>query len=138
MRTPRTAGPLTLHDRHVARDIRERGEFFWQGIMAEGLLSRLGGRGQSSGNAASKNASQEEFEVKHSDEEWRKLLAPEQYRVLRQHGTERAGTSPLDKTYDPGIYYCAGCGQPLFDASTKFNSGTGWPSFYEPLENAVE
>ena len=58
--------------------------------------------------------------------------------MLREHGTERAGTSPLDKKYDPGIYHCAGCGQPLFTANTKFNSGTGWPSFYEPLDEAVE
>jgi peptide-methionine (R)-S-oxide reductase len=98
--------------------------------MAEGLLGRLSGRGQ--------GAKDQEFEVKHSDEEWRKRLNPAQYRVLREHGTERAGTSPFDKNYDPGIYHCAGCGQPLFDASTKFNSGTGWPSFFEPLENAVE
>jgi len=101
--------------------------------MAEGLLSRLGGRGH-----ASKSDAHQEFEVKHSDEEWRQRLTPAQYRVLRGHGTERAGTSPLDKNHDPGIYHCAGCGQPLFDASTKFNSGTGWPSFYAPLENAVE
>jgi peptide-methionine (R)-S-oxide reductase len=106
--------------------------------MAEGLLGRLGGRGQSSRDAASKNATQAGFEVKLSDEEWRQRLTPEQYRVLREHGTERAGTSPLDKNHDPGIYYCAGCGQPLFNASTKFNSGTGWPSFYAPLDDAVE
>jgi len=101
--------------------------------MAEGLLGRLGGRAH-----ASKSAEHQEFEVKHSDTEWRQRLTPEQYRVLREHGTERAGSSPLDKNYDPGVYYCAGCGQPLFDASTKFNSRTGWPSFYAPLENAVE
>ena len=58
--------------------------------------------------------------------------------VLREHGTERAGTSPLDKKYGPGIYHCAGCGAPLFAADTKFNSGTGWPSFYAPLDGAVE
>src|ERR1044071_6432915 len=101
--------------------------------MAEGLFGRLSGRGQ-----VSKEASQSEVEVKLSDAEWRARLSPEQNRVLREHGTERAGTSPLDKTYDPGIYHCAGCGQPLFDASTKFNSRTGWPSFYAPLDNAVE
>ena len=76
--------------------------------------------------------------VELSDEEWRKRLTPAQYRVLREHGTERAGTSPLDKNYDPGIYHCAGCGQPLFTAATKFNSGSGWPSFFEPLDGAVE
>jgi peptide-methionine (R)-S-oxide reductase len=58
--------------------------------------------------------------------------------VLREHGTERAGSSPLDKQYDAGVYHCAGCGQPLFASDTKFNSGTGWPSFWGPLDNAVE
>ena len=80
----------------------------------------------------------ENYEVALSDDEWRKRLTPEQYTVLRRHGTERAGTSPLDKNYDPGIYHCAGCGQPLFTADTKFNSRSGWPSFWEPLEGAVE
>jgi peptide-methionine (R)-S-oxide reductase len=77
------------------------------------------------------------FEVAKSDEEWKKLLTPEQYYVLRRHGTERAFTSPLDKEYGPGIYACAGCDLPLFSSTTKFNSGTGWPSFYAPLANAV-
>ena len=77
------------------------------------------------------------FEVTKSDEEWRKLLTPEQYYVLRKHGTERAGTSPLDKEYGAGMYNCAGCDLPLFASATKFNSGTGWPSFHTPLENAI-
>src|SRR5437899_1267341 len=91
--------------------------------MAEGLLGRLSGRGASS-------KSDKHFEVEHSDEEWRRKLNPEQYRVLRQHGTERPGTSPLDKQPGARIYHCAACGQPLFDAGTKFNTGTGWPSFW--------
>jgi peptide-methionine (R)-S-oxide reductase len=78
-----------------------------------------------------------DFEVKKSPEEWRKLLTPEQYRILREHGTERAGTSPLDKQYAAGTYECAGCALPLFSAQTKFNSGTGWPSFYAPLDKAI-
>lgn len=77
------------------------------------------------------------FEVTKSDEEWRKQLTPEQYYVLRKHGTERAGTSPLDKQYGPGTYACAGCDLPLFTAATKYDSRTGWPSFYAPMENAV-
>jgi peptide-methionine (R)-S-oxide reductase len=77
------------------------------------------------------------FEVTKTDEEWRKQLTPEQYYVLRKHGTERAGTSPLDKEYGSGTYACAGCDLPLFASTTKFNSGTGWPSFYAPLDNAV-
>ncbi|HEY9696080.1 MAG TPA: peptide-methionine (R)-S-oxide reductase MsrB [Trichocoleus sp.] len=80
----------------------------------------------------------EKFAVQKTEEEWRSQLTPEQFRVLRKHGTERAGTSPLDKTYEPGTYVCAGCGTPLFTSNTKFNSGTGWPSFFEPIEGAVE
>jgi peptide-methionine (R)-S-oxide reductase len=77
------------------------------------------------------------FEITKTDDEWRKLLTKEQYYVLRQHGTERAGTSPLDKTYAPGTYTCAACDLPLYASEAKFNSGTGWPSFFEPLENAI-
>jgi peptide-methionine (R)-S-oxide reductase len=73
-----------------------------------------------------------------TDEEWRARLTPEQYRVLRKHGTERAGTSPLNREKRTGTFQCAGCGQPVFDSATKFESGTGWPSFWEPLANAVE
>jgi peptide-methionine (R)-S-oxide reductase len=85
----------------------------------------------------SRSKETETFPVSKSDEEWRRELTPEQYRVLRQHGTERAGTSPLDKQYGKGSYRCAGCGTELFGADTKFNSGTGWPSFFRPLEGAV-
>ena len=77
------------------------------------------------------------FEITKTPEEWRRILTPAQYHVLREHGTERAGTSPLDKNYEVGIYECAGCDLPLFSSETKFNSGTGWPSFYKPLDNAV-
>ena len=77
------------------------------------------------------------FPVTHTDAEWRKILTPEQFQVLREHGTERAGTSPLDKNYAAGTYECAGCSLALFSSETKFNSGTGWPSFYKPLDNAV-
>jgi len=72
-----------------------------------------------------------------TDAEWQARLSPEQFRVLRQHGTERPGSSPLDKNYAPGNYYCAGCGALLFTSDTKFNSGTGWPSFYAPVPGAV-
>jgi peptide-methionine (R)-S-oxide reductase len=76
--------------------------------------------------------------VRKTNEEWRKELTPEQYRVLRQHGTERAGTSALNHEKRTGVYFCAGCGEPLFDSATKYESGSGWPSFYQPRENAVE
>lgn len=72
-----------------------------------------------------------------TDAEWRALLTPEQFAVLRKHGTERAGSSPLDKEHRAGVYRCAGCELPLFSSETKFDSGTGWPSFREPMEGAV-
>lgn len=78
-----------------------------------------------------------EFEVSKTDEEWHKILTPEQFRVLRQQGTEAPFSSSLDKLFDQGIYHCAGCNLSLFSSDAKFNSGTGWPSFYAPLENAV-
>ncbi len=82
-------------------------------------------------------ATNEKFEVTKTEAEWRKILTPEQFRVLREHGTERAGTSPLDKQHGKGTFVCAGCNLPLFTSETKFNSGTGWPSFYAPIENSV-
>ncbi|MDQ4060264.1 MAG: peptide-methionine (R)-S-oxide reductase MsrB [Pseudomonadota bacterium] len=80
---------------------------------------------------------QKAYEVTRTDEEWRRMLTPEQFRVLRKHGTERAGSSPLDKEHRKGTFLCAGCDRPLFSSDTKFNSGTGWPSFYAPLEGAI-
>ena len=78
------------------------------------------------------------FEVTHTDEEWRKILSPEQYNVLRGHATERAGTCALLYEKRKGTFICAGCDQPLFVAKTKFESGTGWPSFNEPEPGSVE
>lgn len=78
------------------------------------------------------------MDIPKTDDEWRAKLSPEQFQILRKHGTERAGTSPLNKEQRPGVFKCAGCGQELFKSGTKFDSGTGWPSFWAPLENAVE
>lgn len=79
----------------------------------------------------------ETFEVVRSDEEWRRLLTPAQYSVLRKAQTERAGSSPLNGEKRAGTYHCAGCELALFSSATKFDSGTGWPSFWQPLEGAV-
>lgn len=73
-----------------------------------------------------------------TDEEWRAALTPEQFHVLREHGTERAGTSCLNAEKRPGLFSCAGCGASLFESGTKYESGSGWPSFFAPLEDAVE
>jgi peptide-methionine (R)-S-oxide reductase len=81
---------------------------------------------------------QKQFPVEKNDEEWRKTLTPEQYRVLRKHGTEPAGTSPLNAEKRDGNFLCAACGEKLFDSATKYESGSGWPSFYAPREGAVE
>ena len=73
-----------------------------------------------------------------TEDEWRAALTPEQYHVLREHGTERAGTSGLNAEKRPGTFSCAGCGAPLFESVTKYESGSGWPSFFAPLDGAVE
>ena len=75
--------------------------------------------------------------MKKSEDDWKQQLTPEQFYVLRKHGTERPGSSPLNAEKRVGLFTCAGCGQPLFSADTKFESGTGWPSFWRPLEDAV-
>ena len=72
-----------------------------------------------------------------TDADWKATLTPEQFHVLREHGTERAGTSPLNFEKRSGTFKCAACGQPLFASDTKFESGTGWPSFYKPIEGAI-
>jgi peptide-methionine (R)-S-oxide reductase len=77
------------------------------------------------------------FEIEKPDTEWRRLLTPAQYDVLRKHGTERAGSSPLDHEKRKGTFACAGCDLPVYASDAKFDSGTGWPSFYQPLPNAV-
>ena len=77
--------------------------------------------------------SPESFAFALSDAEWRNRLTPEQYKVMRGHGTERACTSPLNEEKRRGTYHCAGCGQALFETDVKFESGTGWPSFSQPL-----
>ena len=79
----------------------------------------------------------ESFEVTLSDDEWKARLSPEAYDVLRHEATERAGSSPLDREKRAGTFHCAGCDLPLFSSATKYDSGTGWPSFWEPLAGAI-
>jgi peptide-methionine (R)-S-oxide reductase len=80
---------------------------------------------------------EETYPVEKSEAEWRQTLSPEAFRVLRQHGTERPGTSPLNAEKRRGTFLCAACGQKLFDSASKFESGTGWPSFWQPQPDAV-
>ncbi len=94
-----------------------------------GFLNNLVGGGE--------DKPDETYPVQKSDAEWKAQLDPAAFHVLREHGTERAGTSPLNREKRSGTFHCAGCGQALFPADTKFESGTGWPSFFKPLEGAV-
>lgn len=83
------------------------------------------------------DADAKSFEITHSKAEWRKMLTPAQFSVLREEATERPFSSPLNAEKRKGVFKCAGCALPLFSSRTKFKSGTGWPSFYAPLKNAV-
>jgi peptide-methionine (R)-S-oxide reductase len=78
------------------------------------------------------------YDVTRTTDEWQQMLTPEQFQVLREHATERRGSSPLNIEKRDGTFVCAGCGQPLFSSATKFESGTGWPSFWAPLADAVD
>ena len=97
------------------------------------MIAIPGGLAAIAGNAMADSADK----VTHSDAEWKGLLTEDQYEVLRHEGTERAFTSALLEEHRAGIFACAGCDLPLFSSKTKFDSGTGWPSFWQPLENAV-
>ncbi|MGA8276663.1 MAG: peptide-methionine (R)-S-oxide reductase MsrB [Rhodanobacteraceae bacterium] len=106
------------------------------GAMA---LAAVGCRtSQTSAADAQGGKGQEKFEVDLTEAQWRQRLTPRQFRILRQQGTEPAFSSPLDHETRAGIYECAGCALPLYSSETKFDSGTGWPSFWKPLPNAVE
>jgi peptide-methionine (R)-S-oxide reductase len=104
-------------------------------IKAAGSALLINAAAQASAFAAS--TSGERFEVMLSEADWQKRLTPEQYAVLRDHSTERAGTSPLDHEKRRGVFVCAGCNLDLYRSEDKFDSGTGWPSFIRPIKNAV-
>ncbi len=108
-------------------------------ISRRGFLARLGATAALPVLAAcgAGNAEAKAYPVHHSDAEWRKLLTAEQYYILRREGTERPFTSPLLKEKRKGTFVCAADGNPLFSSRTKYESGTGWPSFWKPLTNAV-
>ncbi|HUN42696.1 MAG TPA: peptide-methionine (R)-S-oxide reductase MsrB [Acetobacteraceae bacterium] len=93
-------------------------------------MKRLFGGGHTADDTA--------YPVRHDEAEWRQKLSPAAFAVLRRHGTERAGSSPLNMEKRTGTFVCAGCGQRLFASDTKYESGSGWPSFYAPLEGAVD
>ena len=109
-------------------------------LLGLGVLSGLaaGFRALFAGAPAQAAQTARVYEVAHTDAEWRKLLGNERYHVLRQAGTERPFSSPLDKEKRTGVFSCAGCALPLFSSKTKFESGTGWPSFWQPLDHAVD
>jgi peptide-methionine (R)-S-oxide reductase len=115
--------------------ISSRRQFLSMAEVALGLTPVLGWLGRPAVSAI--HMSDEKFPVTKTSDEWRQVLSPEQYKVLRDHGTERAFTSPLNAEKREGTFVCAGCGQPLFASNTKFESGTGWPSFFKPLDGAV-
>ncbi|RUM24190.1 peptide-methionine (R)-S-oxide reductase [Rhizobium vallis] len=101
------------------------------------ITAALGGIGLRLGNGVTAARAAGIFAVVHSDDEWRKILTPDQYAVLREEGTERPFTSVLLNEHGKGNFACAGCDQELFSSTTKFESGTGWPSFWAPLDGAV-
>jgi len=105
-------------------------------LTGAGALALLGVVRLASQRSAAPTTGQT-FATAHSDAEWRELLTPAQYDVLRQHGTERPFTSPLNREKRAGAFACAGCDLPVFSSDAKFESGTGWPSFWQPLDNAV-
>jgi len=89
------------------------------------------------GSSSKSNEADMSFPVKKSDQEWHAVLSPEQFRVLREKGTERPGSHAYDKKTDEGVYCCAACDAPLYKSTTKFNSGCGWPAFYDTIPGAV-
>ncbi|MBC7972782.1 MAG: peptide-methionine (R)-S-oxide reductase MsrB [Verrucomicrobia bacterium] len=114
--------------------------FLWASTALVGtawLPRYLPGRATEKMTTASSQPISTSFEVTKTEQEWRKLLTPQQFQVLRQEGTELPGTSPLNQQHGKGTFVCAGCNLPLFTSDTKFDSGTGWPSFYAPIAGAI-
>jgi peptide-methionine (R)-S-oxide reductase len=113
--------------------ITRRQVLFGGSLLGIGLLAAWG----TSRRSPQAHGAPDTFAVTHTDAEWRQLLSPQQYEILRQAGTEQPYSSPLNDEHRSGVFSCAGCAQDLFSSNTKFDSGTGWPSFYQSLGNAV-
>ncbi len=105
-----------------------RRDLLKSGLAASAVLALTGAR---------LPAAAKQFEIMRTDAEWRQLLSPKAYRVLRHEDTERAFSSPLNDEHRKGVFVCAGCDLPLYSSETKYDSGTGWPSFWKPLPNAI-
>jgi len=114
----------------------QRRSFLWVTLGVAGAA--VTGRLTSGKEASVSSGAAETFEVTKTEAEWRKILSPGAFEVLRHQGTERSGTSPLNNEHRAGTFSCAGCDLPLFSSTTKFDSGTGWPSFTAPLRDAVQ
>ena len=123
-----TSSPRPVPDA-VRRSVLLGGAAAVTGLLAFGVRRSLA--------PSARAASAASFDVTHTDEEWKARLTPDQYAVLRHEATEPPYSSPLEGEHRAGTFHCAGCGNALFASSTKFESGTGWPSFYEPLPHAV-
>ena len=107
------------------------------GTIAAGAIAALGVSELRRRSGRAKAAAEAQFEITRTPEEWKKILTPEQYAVLREEDTERPFTSPLNNEKRKGTFACAGCDLPLFSSETKYDSGTGWPSFWGPLDDAI-
>ncbi|WP_159589662.1 peptide-methionine (R)-S-oxide reductase MsrB [Chelativorans xinjiangense] len=105
--------------------------------VGAGAIAALGGGAFILRDRPGASASAKTFEIARSDEEWRAILSPQQYAVLREEATERAFTSPLNEEKRAGLFHCAGCDLPLYSSEAKYDSGTGWPSFWEALPGAI-
>ncbi len=136
----RTARTTTAGERQTAsRRVFLLGATAAAAAITAGLIPRIvrPARADDTRSAARSGAASEHFEVAYSDAEWRKRLTPAQYDILRREGTERPYSSPLNDEHRAGTFVCAGCALPLFSSRTKFDSHTGWPSFWTPLDHAV-
>ncbi|GIK79225.1 MAG: peptide-methionine (R)-S-oxide reductase MsrB [Pseudorhodoplanes sp.] len=115
-----------------------KGRRMFLGLLAGAAAGIFAWRRQQEDRTMTATKTNKTFELDRTEAEWRQALTPEQFHVLRKHGTERPGSSALNREKRPGMFACAGCGQPLFSSETKYESGTGWPSFWQPLDQAVE